>query len=201
MWDRIESAIQLEDNSWLAQALVRAFGPRRPDTYRVDYIFRMDASHYGRQGGLGDLVAGRRGAISCPHVGWVPSVDRPTCNGCAIGPSILGFSGGDVHKGARPPPPRATILRATIGQDRLARTRPRSANTHGEITEAATANIVVGRDGEATLTPPSSGLPAGTFRAELLPGEAIRKAVVTVGELRSTRGVRLINAAHEWRRR
>jgi hypothetical protein len=73
-------------------------------------------------------------------------------------------------------------------------------NTHGKITEAATANIIVERDGGAKVTPPAAcGLLAGTFRADLLARGPLSEAVVTIEELRSARRIWLINSIHEWR--
>jgi branched-subunit amino acid aminotransferase/4-amino-4-deoxychorismate lyase len=73
-------------------------------------------------------------------------------------------------------------------------------NTHGAITEAAMANIVVELDGGAKVTPPvACGLLAGTFRAELLARGTISEAVMTIEELRSASRIWLVNSVHEWR--
>ena len=71
-------------------------------------------------------------------------------------------------------------------------------NAEGQVTEATIANVVVRRGG-ALLTPPvSSGLLAGTYRAEMLAQGRIREAVVALEELREAEAVYLINSVRGW---
>jgi para-aminobenzoate synthetase/4-amino-4-deoxychorismate lyase len=73
-------------------------------------------------------------------------------------------------------------------------------NEEGEVTEAATANVVI-RDATGFWTPPlECGLLGGTFRAELLERGAIRERCIGVDELRHARRIWLINSVRGWRR-
>jgi para-aminobenzoate synthetase/4-amino-4-deoxychorismate lyase len=72
-------------------------------------------------------------------------------------------------------------------------------NGDRQLTEAATANVVVELDGERVTPPVTCGLLAGTFRAELLARGEIREKVVRVEDLRWATGLWLINSVHEWR--
>jgi para-aminobenzoate synthetase/4-amino-4-deoxychorismate lyase len=73
-------------------------------------------------------------------------------------------------------------------------------NTHGEVTEALTGNIVAEFDDGRRVTPPvESGLLAGTMRADLLAGEWMQEAVVTIEDLDRARHLWLINSVHDRR--
>ena len=73
-------------------------------------------------------------------------------------------------------------------------------NEAGEVTEATTANVVV-RDGDGYWTPPiECGLLAGTFRGQLLERGAVRERRIAAEELRSAKGIWLINSVRGWRR-
>jgi para-aminobenzoate synthetase/4-amino-4-deoxychorismate lyase len=73
-------------------------------------------------------------------------------------------------------------------------------NEAGEVTEAATANIVA-RVGGALLTPPAaSGLLPGTFRALLLERGVVRERPLTRAEVASAEALWLVNSVRGWRR-
>ena len=72
-------------------------------------------------------------------------------------------------------------------------------NASGEVTEAATANVVVEDDGSRVTPPVDCGLLAGTFRAEILAKGEVTEAVVTLDTLRKARQIWLINSVHGWR--
>ncbi|HEY5998474.1 MAG TPA: chorismate-binding protein [bacterium] len=73
-------------------------------------------------------------------------------------------------------------------------------NGEGEVTEAATANVVI-RDAAGLWTPPlECGLLGGTFRAALLERGTVRERRIGVDELRSARGVWLVSSVRGWRR-
>jgi para-aminobenzoate synthetase/4-amino-4-deoxychorismate lyase len=72
-------------------------------------------------------------------------------------------------------------------------------NERGELTESSIANLVVELHG-ALLTPPvSSGLLAGTFRAELLEEGKIQKSVIRVEDLQNCTSIYIINSVQKWR--
>ena len=71
-------------------------------------------------------------------------------------------------------------------------------NERGEITESSTANMVIeARDGRYT-PPVSSGLLAGTYRAQLLESGQIREAVLTKRDVQAAQAIFLINAVRKW---
>lgn len=70
-------------------------------------------------------------------------------------------------------------------------------NEHGEITESTVANIVVPIQGQLCTPPRSSGLLAGTFRAELLAEGKIQERVITIEELRQAKDFFLINSVRK----
>ncbi len=72
-------------------------------------------------------------------------------------------------------------------------------NARREVTEAATANVVVELAGERVTPPTASGLLGGTFRAELLAHGEIVERIVTLEQLAASSRVWLINSVHEWR--
>jgi len=72
-------------------------------------------------------------------------------------------------------------------------------NGDGEVTESTIANIVVEISGIRVTPPVSSGLLAGTFRAELLHRGEITERVVRVEELSSASHIWLINSVQGWR--
>jgi para-aminobenzoate synthetase / 4-amino-4-deoxychorismate lyase len=89
-------------------------------------------------------------------------------------------------------------------QDPL-RTRPECddmifCNEQGEVTESSIANVVIVRGGEKLTPPRTSGLLAGTFRAELLAAGEIREQVLTRDELRKAGEIYLINSVQKWMR-
>lgn len=71
-------------------------------------------------------------------------------------------------------------------------------NERGEVTESSIANIVVSIDGQLYTPPISSGLLAGTFRAQLLTEGKIRERVITVEELKDAKQFFLINSVRKW---
>jgi para-aminobenzoate synthetase/4-amino-4-deoxychorismate lyase len=68
-----------------------------------------------------------------------------------------------------------------------------------EVTEATTANVVAELDGARVTPPVTSGLLAGTFRAELLARGEIQERVLTLDDLQSASRLWLINSVYEWR--
>lgn len=71
-------------------------------------------------------------------------------------------------------------------------------NQEGEMTESTLANVVIRRR-ELLLTPPvSSGLLAGTFRAELLDRGEIREERFSIRQLLEANEVFLINSVRGW---
>lgn len=72
-------------------------------------------------------------------------------------------------------------------------------NRRGEITEAATANLVIELDGDLVTPPISCGLLPGTLRYHLLARGEIREGIITRAELERARGIWLINAVRGWR--
>lgn len=71
-------------------------------------------------------------------------------------------------------------------------------NERGEITESTIANVVLELDGELVTPPQSSGLLAGTFRAQFLEEGKICERVISVAELKQVAGFFLINSVHKW---
>jgi para-aminobenzoate synthetase / 4-amino-4-deoxychorismate lyase len=71
-------------------------------------------------------------------------------------------------------------------------------NERGELTESTIANLVVEIEGERITPPVSSGLLAGTLRAELLERGEIREAVITPDMLYAADAVFLINSVRKW---
>ena len=71
-------------------------------------------------------------------------------------------------------------------------------NERGEVTESANANIVMPAEGKLWTPPVSSGLLAGTFRAQLLFEGAIQERLITVEELLAAREFFLINSVQKW---
>lgn len=67
-------------------------------------------------------------------------------------------------------------------------------NERGEITESCLANVVVELDGERVTPPVSSGLLAGTYRAQLLDEGAVRERVLTRQDLARASGLWLVNS-------
>jgi len=67
-------------------------------------------------------------------------------------------------------------------------------NERGELTESTIANLVVDIGGERITPPVSSGLLAGTMRAELLEAGEIKEGIVTVEMLQNADAVQLINS-------
>ena len=71
-------------------------------------------------------------------------------------------------------------------------------NERGEITESSIANIVLPMHGKLYTPPQSSGLLAGTFRAQLLAERKIHERVITIEELRQSGDLFLINSVRKW---
>lgn len=72
-------------------------------------------------------------------------------------------------------------------------------NDAEEVTESTVANVVVELDGIRVTPPVSSGLLAGTFRAELLAKGEIRERVIGKTQLIGA-PLWLVNSVHGWRR-
>lgn len=72
-------------------------------------------------------------------------------------------------------------------------------NERGEVTEAATANLVVELDGTRITPPVVSGLLPGTLRARLLAEGKIVDGVVTREALRRAGRLWLVNSVRGWR--
>jgi len=73
-------------------------------------------------------------------------------------------------------------------------------NASGEVTEAATANLVVRIGGRLWTPPVASGLLAGTFRALLLERGAVSERALTRAEVAGADEVWLVNSVRGWRR-
>lgn len=73
-------------------------------------------------------------------------------------------------------------------------------NERGELTEAASANIVLELDGRRYTPPIASGLLAGTFRAELLQASELCERVLTVDDLAQAGDLWLINSVRGWQK-
>ncbi|MET3292826.1 UNVERIFIED_CONTAM: para-aminobenzoate synthetase/4-amino-4-deoxychorismate lyase [Brevibacillus sp. OAP136] len=71
-------------------------------------------------------------------------------------------------------------------------------NERGELTEFTIGNFVVEIDGEKLTPPITSGLLAGTLRAELLAQGAIAERVLTMDDLTRATQVWLINSVRGW---
>ena len=71
-------------------------------------------------------------------------------------------------------------------------------NERGELTESTRANLVLRLDGELLTPPISSGLLAGTFRAELLAQGLLREQVLRAPDLARAENVYLINSVRRW---
>ena len=71
-------------------------------------------------------------------------------------------------------------------------------NERGEITESTIANVVVELDGEFVTPPQSSGLLAGTFRAQLLEEGKICERVIYKEELQRASSLFLVNSIQKW---
>jgi len=72
-------------------------------------------------------------------------------------------------------------------------------NERGELSEAATANIVLDLNGQLVTPPISSGLLAGTFRQHLLEVGQIRERILTISDLQRCKQLYLINSVRRWR--
>ena len=71
-------------------------------------------------------------------------------------------------------------------------------NDVGEATELTRGNLVAELDGARWTPPVSSGLLAGTFRAELLEAGTIRERVLTLNQLRQASRLWFINSLRGW---
>jgi len=71
-------------------------------------------------------------------------------------------------------------------------------NEKGEVTESTIANVVVEKNGAKFTPPVSSGLLAGTFRAELISTGQISERVVTMRDLATADRICLINSVRGW---
>jgi para-aminobenzoate synthetase/4-amino-4-deoxychorismate lyase len=72
------------------------------------------------------------------------------------------------------------------------------ANERGELTEFTRGNLVLELTGRRWTPPRTSGLLAGTFRAELLEHGIIAERVLYEEDLRSATKIWLINSVREW---
>ena len=73
-------------------------------------------------------------------------------------------------------------------------------NERGEVTEAASNNIVALLDGELVTPPIACGLLPGVFREELLASGTIKERVLTRQDLEDAQELYLINSVRKWRR-
>jgi para-aminobenzoate synthetase/4-amino-4-deoxychorismate lyase len=71
-------------------------------------------------------------------------------------------------------------------------------NERGEITESSIANVVIELDGQIVTPPQSSGLLAGTFRAQLLEEGKICERVIYKEELQRAASLFLVNSIQKW---
>ena len=71
-------------------------------------------------------------------------------------------------------------------------------NSRGEATESTIANLIVEIDGTRYTPPVTSGLLAGTLRAELLERGEIHDRVLTRGEVARAERLWLINSLRGW---
>ncbi len=67
-------------------------------------------------------------------------------------------------------------------------------NRRGEVTETTIANLIFTIDGKRLTPPVSSGLLAGTYRAELLARGDIEEAIIPVTQLRRIKTISVINS-------
>jgi len=72
-------------------------------------------------------------------------------------------------------------------------------NTLGDVTESTVANLVVDLAGHLVTPPVSSGLLAGTMRADLLAAGEVTEAPVTLAQLREAHAFWLVNSVRGWR--
>jgi len=72
------------------------------------------------------------------------------------------------------------------------------SNQQGELTEFTTGNLVLLLDGRCWTPPRTSGLLAGTLRAELLERGEIAERVLSVGDLARAEAMWLINSVRGW---
>ena len=73
-------------------------------------------------------------------------------------------------------------------------------NERGELTEAASSNVVLALDGGLWTPPVSCGLLAGTLREEMLAHGRIHEKILTKEDLRQASQIYLINSVRGWRR-
>ncbi len=73
-------------------------------------------------------------------------------------------------------------------------------NDRSEITETATANVVVRWGGRLYTPPVSSGLLPGTFRAWLLETETVVERALSLDDLHRFDRIYLVNSVRRWRR-
>jgi len=71
-------------------------------------------------------------------------------------------------------------------------------NESGELTETTRGNIVVELDGQPFTPPVSSGLLAGTFRADLLAQNQVTEQTITFADLERATAVWMINSVRGW---
>lgn len=71
-------------------------------------------------------------------------------------------------------------------------------NRRGEVTESTIGNVVAEIDGVRYTPPLSSGLLAGTFRAELLEAGALHERVLTKADIATASHLWVINSVREW---
>jgi len=67
-------------------------------------------------------------------------------------------------------------------------------NRRGELTESTIANIALCLDGTWVTPPVSSGLLAGVMREELLANGTLKERVLSINDLKSAEGIRLMNS-------
>ena len=72
-------------------------------------------------------------------------------------------------------------------------------NRRGELTEAATANLVVRLDGVLYTPPLGAGLLPGVMREELLADGTLRERVIFPADLGQAEAIYLINSVRGWR--
>lgn len=71
-------------------------------------------------------------------------------------------------------------------------------NERGELTESATANLVLQIDGMKYTPPLRCGLLAGTYRSALLAAGELREEVLSVDLLAGAEAVWLVNSVRKW---
>lgn len=72
-------------------------------------------------------------------------------------------------------------------------------NEQGEVTESCTSNLIVEADGQYYTPPVSSGLQAGTCRANLIQDGSLIERPITVKQLQDYKKIYLINSRVGWR--